>query len=109
MRIRETEQLNVPIWREIENRMKVIDLQGVLFSGDKTDIENALKRKKYDMELTCVEAVQLDDTEEFLDAFKKSFTPEQWMYKLEFSKTIDAQLYLIVYQQGTIKQNLRFR
>ena len=99
MRIRETEGLKVSILEDIENHLKIVDLQGLLIGGTNSDLENCVDNKIYDVELTCVEAVQLDETERFGIAFDNSFSPEQWNYKLEFSKVLNANLYLIVYKK----------
>ena len=98
MRRRDTEGSNNEAWNRMEAGLNIVDMQGFLFGGEVEEIQNCVDTNNFTLELTCVEAIELDESEEFSTAFRDSFDLVQWDLKLKFSKQNNADLYLVVCQ-----------
>lgn len=96
MKLRSTEERVNPFWEQIKSQFEICDLQGLLIGAPKNHLEKAVQDEIYELELTGVEAVELDINDS-LENIVNIFKPRDWKLKLEFVGALNSRLYLVAY------------
>ncbi|MCD1295020.1 hypothetical protein CUJ83_08425 [Methanocella sp. CWC-04] len=96
MRLRSTEANRATIWIELQEKINFCDLGGLIIGGNQQAMESELITRRFDIPLTGIEALQLDDSE-VLDDIDTFFKPSELENKYYLMTALEGPLYVIVY------------